>query len=89
MKGQRRWQHKNPGKTAAKAAKRRAIKLQAIPPWADLEKIKEFYQNCPEGHHVDHIVPLRHPLVCGLHVSENLQYLTAEENLKKGNTWEG
>ena len=83
------WQKNNPEKSKARTARRRAAKLQAIPPWADLEKIKEFYQNCSEGHHVDHIVPLQHPLVCGLHVSENLQYLTAEENFKKGNTWEG
>lgn len=79
------WKRENSGKNASYCAKRRAAKLKAIPPWADLEKIKVFYQECPDGYHVDHIVPLQHPLVCGLHVSENLQYLTAEENLKKGN----
>ena len=83
----KKWSRENPEKVRAKNAKRRAIKASAIPPWANLEKIKEFYQNCPEGYHVDHIVPLQHPLVCGLHVSENLQYLTAEENLKKGNSF--
>ena len=82
-----RWKKENPELVNANTAKRRAAKLQAIPPWADLEKIKDFYKNCPEEHHVDHIVPLRHSLVCGLHVSENLQYLTAEENLKKGNSF--
>ena len=66
-------------------AKRRAAKLQRTPSWADLEKIKEVYKNCPEGHHVDHIIPLQGATVSGLHVETNLQYLTAEENLKKGN----
>lgn len=69
----------------ARNAKRRAAKLQATPQWADLEKIKDIYKNCPEGYHVDHIYPLTSNWVCGLHVPENLQYLTAEDNLRKGN----
>lgn len=53
--------------------------------WANKEKLVEFYKNCPEGYHVDHELPLKGELVSGLHVVENLQYLTAEENIKKGN----
>lgn len=70
-----------------KAARRRCSILERTPNWADLSAIKEFYLNCPEGYHVDHIVPLQGDLVSGLHVLENLQYLSPEENLKKGNSF--
>jgi len=66
-------------------AKRRASKLSRTPKWANLDKIKEIYLNCPEGYHVDHIIPLQGKLVSGLHVPENLQYLPAHENLSKSN----
>ena len=37
---------------------RQANKIKATPKWANLEKIKEIYLNCPSGYHVDHITPL-------------------------------
>jgi hypothetical protein len=36
-------------------------------------------------HHVDHIVPLKSPTVCGLHCEANLRVLQKTDNLKKGN----
>lgn len=68
-------------------ANRRADKILRTPSWADLEKIKEIYSKCPEGFHVDHIIPLKGVLVSGLHVENNLQYLPALDNIKKRNTF--
>lgn len=73
----------------AKRAYRRALQKQATPPWVNRKALKEFYKNCPKGHHVDHIIPLEYDDVCGLHVPWNLQYLTAFENDSKGNKWDG
>jgi len=75
----------NKGLINAYNSKRQADKIRATPLWANLEKIKEIYKNCPKGYHVDHIIPLRSEYVCGLHVENNLQYLTATENLQKSN----
>jgi len=36
---------------------------------------------------VDHIIPLQHPLVSGLHLDANLRVITAEENRVKGNSF--
>ena len=70
-----------------KSSNRKSQILQAIPSWANLMEIETIYNNCPKGSHVDHIVPLNGTLVCGLHVENNLQYLSAEENLRKSNSF--
>ena len=80
--------YRESGQKKAGSAKRRAAKLERTPAWADLKKIKEIYKNCPEVYHVDHIIPLQGATVSGLHVETNLQYLTAEENMRKGNRFE-
>jgi len=66
--------------------RRKCLQQRMIPD--QKQAIYKFYQNCPDGHHVDHIVPLTHPLVSGLHVLANLQYLPAQENCSKRNKFE-
>lgn len=72
-------------RAAAKTAK--AKKAQRMPSWSDAKAIAEFYKNCPEGYHVDHIVPLRGSSVSGLHELSNLQYLPAAVNIAKSNKY--
>ena len=83
----KRWYSRNVPQQLAKFNEEKARKIQRIPAWADLNAIKNFYLNRPDGFHVDHIVPLCGKNVSGLHVIENLQYLPAKENLSKGNRY--
>lgn len=56
------WAQQNKGAKYAIGAQRRASKLRATPKWLTAEQqffIAKLYQNCPEGHHVDHIIPLK------------------------------
>jgi hypothetical protein len=81
------WMKAHPEKRAIYNAFRRAAANK--PAWADREAIEDVYRNCPEGHTVDHIVPLKgltidgYP-VSGLHVHWNLGYLPPSENFSKG-----
>ena len=89
------WKERNPEKArhhrSVYGAKRRATKLNATPAWANQDKINYVYYcrdvvnrvyggNCE----VDHIVPLQGKHVCGLHVHNNLQLLSAKANRSKG-----
>jgi hypothetical protein len=79
----RKWVKDNmPRKLAHNKARAKRVQ-QATPPWAKMEDIRLFYLNCPEGHEVDHAIPLKGKNVCGLHVESNLQYLLKLENRTK------
>lgn len=84
----RRWNLKNPGKRKAIRQKYNTSKKKRIPTWANINKITEIYLNCPDGFHVDHIIPLQGKTVSGLHVETNLQYLPAKANMSKGNRYD-
>lgn len=58
------------------------------PPWLsdeDRAAVSTFVRNRPQGMEVDHRVPFGHQEVAGLHVLDNLQYLTPRANRRKGN----
>ena len=69
----------------ARNIKYKLNKYLATPKWADMVKMNIIYANREEGEHVDHIIPLQGDIVCGLHWEHNLQYLTSEQNISKGN----
>lgn len=81
----------NPGKWQGYAAARRARKSKATPAWAELQDIEKLYALAEQMRaagmpvEVDHVVPLRNPLVCGLHVLANLAILPTVTNRSKGN----
>lgn len=55
-----------------------------------LEIYRKAYKMRKEGFkvEVDHIVPISHPNVCGLHVPWNLQIIASKENRVKGNSFD-
>jgi len=69
---------------AERQSRYRQKQYRKLHPTADIELIKEFYRNRPEGCEVDHIQPLSKG---GFHHQDNLQYLTKEENRRKSNKW--
>lgn len=69
---------------------RKRTKRKAKPDWCSWKDIEKYKESRPsENHHLDHIIPLNHPDVCGLHCPENFQWLTYEDNLLKSNEFDG
>ncbi len=67
---------------------------RATPKWADTKAMAAIYRECRRRRDagekvvVDHRVPMKSKIVCGLHNQFNLCIITEVENIKKGNhTW--
>lgn len=98
LSSNRQWRKNNPDKARENDVRCRYRRYRAIPNWLTLyqqEQINAIYRKCRQmtletgiQHHVDHIVPIHGVDVCGLHVPENLQILTASENCSKRNSFE-
>ena len=96
LKQKREYRQNNKGKIAALNAKRKKHVKQRTPLWANLDKIKSYYNVCAffneingyVKYHVDHIIPLQGKNVSGLHVHNNMQLLLAAENIAKKNKFE-
>jgi hypothetical protein len=86
------WRQKNIEYARARDAWRQSIKRGHQTPWADPDELLDFYALAAtatrlmgQPYEVDHIVPLNHPLVCGLHVPANLKVVTRAQNRSKHN----
>jgi len=91
----RRWIKNNPEYSSIQSNIRHRRLAQATPKWLTEEQIKymehlslsakSLSKETGIEHQVDHIHPIRNKLFCGLNVPWNLQILTKEQNMKKGN----
>jgi hypothetical protein len=92
-----RWRRRiqeNPGKEKARTAVRRAKRLGRYVIWSDKSRIQSVYDECEymnsvsdQQYQVDHIIPLCGIDITGLHVHNNLQILTKEQNIAKSNKY--
>jgi predicted transcriptional regulator len=85
------------GEMAARLALRRAKKRNATPKWLTKEQRRQIQSLYVQSarladetgvkHEVDHIHPLQHADLCGLHVPWNLRIITKSENSAKSNSF--
>jgi hypothetical protein len=92
---QKAWKERNTVWVRADTKARRRKHREATPSWLTKEQkgqIRELYKiaitmtkTTGEQYVVDHIIPLRSEVVCGLHVPWNLRVIPRQENLLKSN----
>lgn len=74
--GKKRWDKLKQADVATEAGKKEIKRMYLLAQMMTLEGTEKY--------EVDHIIPLQHPQVSGLHVPANLQIVTAVENREKG-----
>ena len=95
--GVREWRKHNK-EVAANYVHTRRRGLRSRPPWqkqytkafAQLRKeARKLTNKHNEQYVLDHIIPIKHTKVCGLHVPWNIQVIPKLENDRKRNMWDG
>lgn len=91
----KRYRENNKIKIYAHTALMRSKRNKRFPKWANKNKISLFYKLAAcltritgIKHEVDHIIPLQGKNVSGLHIENNLQVITSEENKSKSNKFD-
>ncbi len=86
------WLKKNPYFYRQQSAKNRLKKKRATPVWCNRFFLNEAYRLAALrtkvtgfAWEVDHIVPIRSKIVCGLHCHTNLRVIPKQNNRDKGN----
>jgi len=89
---QEAWRKRVSLRRCEQASARRAGMPKATPAWTNRFFVREAFRLARQRTvvlgfkwHVDHIVPLKSNLVCGLHVENNLRVVPKAVNLAKGN----
>ena len=73
-------------------ARKRKLLKRSTPPWVDTTRIRNLYQKTTElnskyqglGFVVHHIIPISHPLVCGLHTIDNMEIVSKTRKKQLG-----
>ena len=88
------WKMANPESVRESSFLRNRRTKRASPAWRNKKAMVAIYRKARAltestgvEHHVDHIVPIQSDLVCGLHCEQNMQILTAAENISKFNRY--
>jgi hypothetical protein len=91
------WRKNNPATDNYHSRTGYMLRRNRVPAWANLDAIRAIYAEADRlsretgvVYQVDHIVPMKSPIVCGLHCEANLRPLPALENAQKSNLlWPG